>query len=56
MMKMQMLSAQAMIPIREDWNHSPNSGPTSMAMRAASMSPSNAVTSSAVSPTITPAA
>ena len=56
MMKMQMLSAQAMMPIREDWNHRPNSGPISISMSRASMSPISALTSMAVSAMITPAA
>ena len=56
MMKMQMLSAQAMMPIREDWNHSPNSEPISISMSRTSMSPINVLISIAVSPMITPAA
>ena len=56
MIKMQMLSAQAMMPISEDWNHRPNSGPISISMSRASMSPISALTSMAVSAMITPAA
>ena len=56
MMKMQMLSAQAMMPIREDWNQRPNNGPMSISVSRASISPISSLTFMAVSPMMTPAA
>ena len=56
MMKMQMLSAHAMMPISEDWNHRPNSDPISISMSRASISFISPLTFIAVSPIITPAA
>ena len=55
-MKMQMLSAQAMMPIREDWNQRPNNGPMSISVSRASISPISSLTFIAVSPIIKPAA
>ncbi len=54
MTKMQMVSAQDTMPMSMDWNHRPNSGPTSISISRASMSVTTVPRSRLVSATIRP--
>ena len=56
MMKMQMVSAHIVIPTNRDWNHRPNSGPTSISMSLASISTRTELISIDVLPPMIPEA
>ena len=53
-MNMQMVSAHMVMPTNRDWNHRPNSGPSSISIRRLSMSVITELMSMLASEMITP--